>query len=180
MKTYSLEQLKAKFKELGYEWLPFMFIGIRSKADEANKFDDTFVFVKNDILRFFPNTTNPGAVYLQKLLNPKGAAVLVPGQYKNAWGLGLHRGKYTALVQVRPVSVYRDADKDLKSENNGVIDTGLFGINIHKANTGISLLINGHSAGCQVFQNSADFDTIIAECKMCGQKQFTYTLLLEF
>jgi hypothetical protein len=180
MKSYSTQSLKDKFKELGYEWLPFMFIGIRSKENQQNKFDDTFIYVNNDNLQFFENTTNAGTTYLQKLLNPKGTAMLAPNQYKNTWALGLHRGKYTALVQVRPVKVYRDADKDTVSEVTKVIDEGLFGINIHKANTGITSLINGHSAGCQVFQNSAHFDYIISECKKSGLKQFTYTLLDEF
>lgn len=180
MKIYALQELKDRFKELGYEWLPFMFIGIRSKENQANKFDDTFIFIDGDKIAHYPNTTNAGTTYLQKLLNPKGTAMLVPNQYKNTWALGLHRGKYTALVQVRPVDVYRDSDKDAISEVTNVIDNGLFGINIHKANTGITSLINGHSAGCQVFQNSADFDHIISECKRSGQKQFTYTLLNEF
>ncbi len=179
MKTYTTQQLKDQFIKLGYEWLPFMMIGIRSAADEANKFDDTFVLIENFNTYSFNNTTNPGTVYLQKLLNPKGSAVLKPGQYKNTWSLGLHRGKYLALVQVRPVIVWRDNDKDLKSEL-GIEDKGLFGINIHKANTGISLLINGHSAGCQVFQKSQDFDFVIERCKASGLKQFTYTLLEEF
>jgi len=84
------------------------------------------------------------------------------------------------LLQVKPVDVYRDADKDIYSEMTAIIDRGLFGINIHKANTGITNFINGHSAGCQVFQNSADFDYIISECKKSGLKEFTYTLIDEF
>ena len=180
MKTYTIQQLKDEFKRLNYEWLTFMFIGIRSKENQQNKFDDTFIYVNKDEIKFFPNTTNAGTTYLQKLLNPKGTAMLVPKQYINTWALGLHRGKYTALVQVRPVDVYRDRDKDTISEVTSVIDNGLFGINIHKANTGITSLINGHSAGCQVFQNSADFDYIIHECKRSKINQFTYTLLNEF
>ena len=184
MKAYTVNQLKAEFARLGYVWSDtFNLIGIRSAADAPNKFDDTFILYRKigeipDIYTF-PNTTNPGTTYLQRLLNPKGAAVLKPGQYVNAWSFGLHRGKYEALCQVRPVTVWRDKDKDLKSEV-GPEDRGLFGINIHKAATGISALINGNSAGCQVFQRSADFDFVMKLCKASGIKQFTYTLLNEF
>lgn len=85
-KRYALQRLKDRFKELGYEWLPFMFIGIRSKETQANKFDDTFIFIDGDKIAHYPNTTNAGTTYLQKLLNPKGTAMLVPNQYKNTHG----------------------------------------------------------------------------------------------
>lgn len=179
MKRYTLEELKSEFQRLNYKWLEFMLVGVRSKADEPNKFDDLLILINKDNIYQFSGTTNAGTTYLQKLLNAKGCAVLIPNQYLNTWQLGLHRGKYTALVQRREVSVWRDNDKDLKSEQ-GVVDTGLFGINIHKANTGITQFINGHSAGCQVFQNSTDFDFVIKSCKDSELKSFTYTLLNEF
>lgn len=180
MKKYTTEELQQQFAKHGYKWMPFMLIGVRSRADEPNKFDDhLYLIVNGRIDNVFAITTNPGTTYLQKLLNPKGAAVMKPGQYVNSWGFGLHRGKYQALVQIRPVTVWRDGDKDIKSEK-GVEDTGLFGINIHRANTGITQLINGHSAGCQVFQDSRDFDYVMIACRNSGQKQFTYTIMEEF
>ncbi len=179
MKRYLSGELKAKFAELGYTWPEFHLIGIRSQADKPNEFDDWIVVVSGENLFHFHATTNPGATYLQKLLNPKGAAVLKPGQYVNTWAFGLHRGKYEALKQVRPVTVWRDADRDLKSES-GAEDTGLFGINIHKAGTGVTKYIGGHSAGCQVFADEASFNSVMKMCKATGLKQFTYTLLNEF
>ena len=48
--------------------------------------------------------------------------------------MDLHRGKYLALCQRKPVSVYRDNDKDKRYDlKDKTIDTGLFGINIHKS-----------------------------------------------
>jgi len=45
MKIPTIEELKAKFTELGYQWMPFHIIGIRSKANEPNKFDDLICLV---------------------------------------------------------------------------------------------------------------------------------------
>lgn len=180
MIKYNLQQLKDRFKELKYEWLPFMLIGIRSKADAPDKFDDTLILIEGESIAQYPCTTNPGIYWLQKFANPKGAAVLKPAQYKNSWHLGLHRGKYQALTQMRPVTVWRDSDKDNKSEK-GIEDTGMFGINIHRSSPSlISTIIGSWSAGCQVFQNPADFNYVIDRCRKSGQGMFTYTLLDEF
>jgi hypothetical protein len=114
-------------------------------------------------------------------MNPKGTAVLKPGQYIDTWAFGLHQGKYEALKQVKPVTVYRDKDLDDKSEETAVTDTGLFGINIHRANEkAISKIIDKWSAGCQVLNNPADFKTLLDSCKESKLKAFTYTLLKEF
>lgn len=181
MKTYTIEELKEKFDELSYKWLPFMLIGIRSKEDTPNKFDDVFIIVENDKIKAFPNTTNPGVFWLKNPINTNGSAVLKPGQYIDSWALGLHRGKYEALVQVRDVVVYRDKDRDIKSEETNIEQRGLFGINIHRANSvGLTSLVDKHSAGCQVFQNVEDFNYVIERCKKSRQKYFTYTLLKEF
>lgn len=181
MEKKTIEQLKAEFSRLGYQWSNFMIVGIRSKADVPDAFDDLIGLVENDSVTWFTATTNPGVAYLKKLLNPKGCAVLKPGQYLNTWELGLHQGKYLALCQRRPVTVYRDADLDNKSEETAVTDTGLFGINLHRANSSIiSKIIGNYSAGCQVFSNPVDFNYLITRCKASGLKQFTYTLLKEF
>ena len=64
----------------------------------------------------------------------KGTAVLKPGQYRGSHKIRLHGGKYTALGQKKNVTVYRDRNKDDKYDlNESTCDTGLFGINIHRA-----------------------------------------------
>ena len=40
MKAPTIEELKAQFTELGYKWPTIHIVGIRSKANEPNKFDD--------------------------------------------------------------------------------------------------------------------------------------------
>jgi hypothetical protein len=55
---------------------------------------------------------------MANLLNPKGAAILVPGQYCGSHAIGLHQGKYRALRQVKPLPVYRDSNKDMNYDLN--------------------------------------------------------------
>ncbi len=104
-----------------------------------------------------------------------------PNQYLNTWKLDLHQGKYLALCQRQPVVVYRDNNKNNKSEETNVTETGLFGINIHRANPSIISQINNQwSAGCQVLNNPKDFEYLIKRCQASGLKDFSYTLLKEF
>lgn len=181
MKKYSYKELEAKFAELGYQWPTFHLVGVRSAANEKNKFDDTIYLVNGPIMQSFSCTTNPGTHWLKNLLNPSGCAVLKPGQYVDSWKLGLHQGKYRALVQAKPITVYRDADKDDLAEEQGKEDTGMFGINIHRANpSAISSIIDKWSAGCQVLNNPEQFNTLLTACEMSGKSAFTYTLLREF
>ncbi len=162
-------------------------VGVRNPNRITNNFDDAIhVFYKNTNkewqLHSYNATTDPGNYWLKHLLNTKGCAVLKPNQYINCYAIGLHRGKYRALVQQLPVTVYRDANTNNSIDMlKGTEDTGLFGINIHHAaNVGITNEVNKYSAGCQVFAAVKDFESfmLLAEKhkKLYGN-QFTYTLL---
>ena len=108
MRQYTAKELKAEFERLGYSWPVFHLIGIRSNANAKNQFDDLIGVVEKDNITWYTCTTNPGTNWLQNLLNPKGAALLKPGQWDDCWQVGLHQGKYEALTQCKPVTVYRD------------------------------------------------------------------------
>lgn len=181
MKKYTVDELKTKFTELGYEWGDFHIVGVRSKANLTNVFDDMIAIVNKDKITWFSCTTNPGTHWLKNLLNSKGTALLKPAQYLNTWSLGLHQGKYEALVQTKPVTVFRDKNLNDISEETAVTDTGLFGINIHRANEkAISKIIDKWSAGCTVLNNPVEFKEFLHSCKLSNKKQFTYTLLREW
>lgn len=129
-------------------------------------------------------TTLPGSHYLiRRLLNPRGCAILVPGQYRGAYGLRLHNGKYEALCQTwKSVRVYRDGDRDREFDlDPGTIMRGRFGINIHRAKPkGITAKVNFYSAGCQVFQDADDHSDFVKLCRTARRNwgnRFTYTLL---
>lgn len=181
MKQYTSAELKTKFNELGYKFPKFHLVGVRSNANKPNEFDDLIGVVNGTKIAWYTGTTNPGTHWLKNLMNPKGTAVVKPGQYIDSWKLGLHRGQYKALIQYKPITVYRDKDLDAIAEETAITDVGVFGINIHRANpNAISKFIDKWSAGCQVLNNPADFKLLIEACEASKLNCFTYTLLKEF
>ena len=162
-------------------------IGIRADSTLPNRFDDEIhVFFKNGsgtwIHYIFPATTDPGTYWLQNPMSPQGTAILKQGQYKGSYQIGLHRGKYYALVQSKPVTVLRDYDRNAILDFwNGKPETGMFGINIHRASVnGTTKLVDTYSAGCQVFANINDFNLFMQLCEKHKQlygNSFTYTLI---
>lgn len=166
-------------------------IGIRSDNNNkvTNLYDDILVllFKVNDKYRryLYSITTEPGTYYMQKELgNSKGTAILVPGQYRGCWKIGKHNGKYDALVQQKPVKVYRDKNKDnVYDLDPKTIDEGVFGINIHRSNQNYERkTVDMYSAGCQVFSSPSCFDEFMEICNIQKERysnNFTYTLLDE-
>lgn len=165
--------------------------GFRANTEKPNVFDDELHVFTNvsqtKIAKWaylvFKITTDPGTYWLQNPLNPKGTAILKAGQYLDAYSIDKHRNKYYALCQrLAKVTVIRDYDRDaILDFNNGKEQTGMFGINIHRARkTGSTYSVDRHSAGCQVFKNAQDFDFFMKLCevhrKLYGNK-FTYTLV---
>jgi hypothetical protein len=104
---------------------------------------------------------------------------LVPNQYRGVWKIDKHQGKYDALCQrLGPVTVWRDSNKDLIFEEK-VTDTGIFGINIHKAGQD-SQWVENWSEGCSVFKRVKDFDVFMSICKKAAKihgNKFSYTLI---
>src|SRR6266542_2211666 len=164
-------------------------VGVRSDSITPNAFDDRIhVFFNNaegKLVEYsFPATTDPGTYWLKNPMNPQGTTILKEGQYINSWGIGMHRGKYLALVQKKPVIVLRDYDRNaLLDFLNGRPDTGMFGINIHRAQeVGTTKTVDHFSAGCQVFANATDFVLFMSMCerhKNLYGNDFSYTLIDE-
>ena len=158
-------------------------VGIRGRGN-ADAFDDyiALFYRTRDSWSFFafPATTDPGTYYRENPVNVRGTAILKPGQYRRAFAIGTHRD-YPALVQVEPVTVYRDANRDGNLDiENAPEETGMFDIHIHRAGPTPVLMVGRWSAGCQVFQDAAQFDFFMAQCNEGARKygnRFTYTLL---
>ncbi len=68
------------------------------------------------------------------------------------------------MTQVKPVTVYRDNDKDMDWDmDDKSVDTGLFGINIHRAHSKVEVMdVNKFSAGCQVIQDPHEFHVFMS------------------
>jgi hypothetical protein len=194
---YTREQIEKTVKDKGYVWFSdesnkgfdVNIVGVRNNAPSiadkvTNVFDDFItISFKNEkgVWEFYcwNATTDPGKKGVQKFTNKKGVARLVPKQYRTKWTIDKHQGKYDALCQrLGDVTVFRDANKNLTFEE-GVTDTGMFGINIHKAGQD-STWVENWSEGCQVFKRVKDFDEFMKICKKATKihgNKFTYTLL---
>jgi len=190
-----IKKIKQLAKDKGYiiydEPYRLNIWGFRANTEKPNSFDDELHVFTNVAKTGKPNwaylvfkiTTDPGTYWLQNPMNPKGTAILKAGQYKDVYRIDKHRGKYYALCQRNgKVTVVRDYDRDAVLDfYNGREQTGMFGINIHRARkTGETYKIDRYSAGCQVFKNANDFNFFMKMCevhrKLYGNK-FTYTLI---
>ena len=126
---------KYEIKERPYE---LNIVGVRTDNWTPNSFDDfIFVFYKDDKGNWQgsknPATTDPGTYWLKNPMNVNGTAILKAGQYINSHKIGYHKGQYKALVQSKPLTVFRDYDRNaILDFNNGKEQTGLFGINIQR------------------------------------------------
>lgn len=178
------------FKKLGYTYFTngnynINIIGVRAKgASVTNRFDDVIILdYKNEkgewCRQIYKATTDPGLYYMKSLVSKKGCAIVVPGQYRGVWQLGLHQGKYQALVQRKPIKVYRDANKNnIYDLNPKTIESGIFGINLHHAGND-SIAVDKWSAGCQVIARLRDFNQLMSIVKKQTSNSYSYTLLRE-
>ena len=191
--NYSKDKIEAAVKSKGYVWFEdannkgfdVNIVGIRNSATGnavTNVFDDRIsVSYKENgtwVYREWIITTDPGTKGVKQFHNAAGVARLVEGQYRGSHHLGLHQGKYEALKQKANVKVYRDANRDGVYDEK-TIDTGVFGINIHKAGVD-STFVENWSEGCQVFKRAADFEEFMAICRLAAKihgSKFTYTLI---
>jgi len=201
--NFTTNDLKKAYAAKGYAYFAggnynLNIFGIRSaKRDQScDKFDDLLGVsyvdaVGKEVLVLYAATTDPG---LEHLVNPQfreaiknGTAILKEGQYRAAYQLGWHgsgRWRHHALIQVRPVTCYRDANRDSILDTSGKESTGLYGINIHAASL-LKVLdkIGAYSAGCQVIRHSAHMQDLAQLCRRQAIEglgsSFTYTLFDE-
>lgn len=164
-------------------------IGVRTDNPiNQNSFDDKIAFFYYDKEgklhgKVASATTDPSTHFLNEPISEKGTAILKSGEYINAYSIGLHRGLYPALIQQKPVTVWRDNDRDGFTNIGGTQETGMYGINIHKASIkNNTAIIDKDSAGCQVFEHIGDFNEMMRLANISKAKygnNFTYILIDE-
>ena len=197
---YTREQIETTVKAKGYKWFEdnnnkgydVNIVGVRNsetKGRVTNAFDDciTISYKVDGEWQFhcFQCTTDPGSAYMDNpILENTGCAILKPNQYRGSHKLRLHAGKYLALGQKKDVTVYRDNNRDDKYDlDESKTDTGLFGINIHRATGragGKSTRVDKWSAGCQVIADNDDWHEFLDICQAAREihgNSFSYTLL---
>ena len=200
MKTcYTREQIETSVKAKGYKWFEdnnnkgydVNIVGVRNSETNGrvtNAFDDcmTISYKVEGEWKFhcFPCTTDPGTHWVENILNDRGVAILKPGQYRGSHKLRLHQGKYLALGQKKPMSIYRDANLDGKYDLiEESVREELIGINIHRATSragGKSSRVDKWSAGCQVIADNDDWHEFLDICQAAREihgNSFSYTLI---
>ena len=195
-RMYTREQIEEAVESKDYKFFTesdwnVNIVGVRNSGTAnkvTNKFDDliTVSYKVNGQWEYheFPCTTDPGTHWVENVMNDKGVAILKPGQYRGSHKIRKHQNRYEALGQQKPVTVYRDNNRDANYNlDESSTDTGLFGINIHRATKYAgkkSTQINKWSAGCQVIAANDDwtkFMKIMRKCSMIWRNSFTYTLI---
>lgn len=173
--------------------------GIRSRDATSGSWNDllgcAYRVAGEWQVQYWAATTDPGLYYREHPMRVDGTAILVPGQYRGAYAVGLHAGRYRALVQTAgPVCVWRDADQDtvLDMGPDVPMEVGYFGINIHASandpysstvDRDVSSDVGKWSAGCQVHATTTGFrammDLVDAQIRThpTWPQTFTYTLL---
>jgi len=195
---------------------------IRAKDRVSGTFNDIEVIFWNDGIKWnierYCVTSDPSDISLINRKNPLGTAIIRKGQYKSTWQLGFHKNRkdHIALIQVKPITVIRDFNKDnildtsipkydfINTTNVNKyescvnyyintsygsklvyrLNTGLFGINNHRASK-YSILnrVGLYSEGCIVhndykrYMNS--FIDIIKKSVIDYGNLFTITIIDE-
>jgi len=183
-----------KFRE---EKMALNLHGIRSRESKSDKFDDVGGVAwideagKQQYWDFWI-TTDPGKYYLQNPMNKDGCIIMVPGQYIEVYGKGLHNGSYECFKQAKPMYYVRDYNKDtildfeLYRDPAQLKIRGFWGMNhtnLHRASKWkILQWIERYGAGCQVVQRPETFKKLIAlrdKSTAFGFNFWDYTLFEE-
>ncbi|MBE9213149.1 hypothetical protein IQ247_10770 [Plectonema cf. radiosum LEGE 06105] len=129
--------------------------GVRNN-NAPNKFNDSRFLVEVNptprLVGAWEASIEPGNYYTEKPMNASGAAqIKVPGQYK-AWRIGKHKGREIALVQVAPVNIIRDFNRNSKVDKGDKKEYSIIGANQHSGSD--QKFVDNASAGCPVGRTS--------------------------
>lgn len=165
--------------------------GIRSTVRKAGEWDDMIGVVYRDSQLNWQNhlyvaTTDSGKFYLRNPLNKNGTAIMIPGQYRGAYKVGLHGRSnilrsYKALEQKAEMRYVRDWNRDDILDISGTPFWANLKTNLHRAHSSkLAEFVGKYSAGCQVIRDPKDLESLLKLCDMsmlCGfPNSFTYTL----
>lgn len=189
MKQFSANDLANICTSKGYELKtdPYHMniFAIRTNDMASNAFNDYVgVLYKTETgiwnHRKWDATTDAGLYYRENPIAVDGTAIIVPGQYKKCYKVGLHKG-YEAIEQVGNIKYIRDNNKNkvldwIYNKVGAKFITGIFKTNIHHAGVN-SIQVDKWSAGCIVFARLAEFKTFMGLIKSSIDNHGLYTFL---
>jgi len=191
VRSYTDKELLTRVKGLvSYRGIPpeYWILGVRSKEDEPNKFDDKFYIFKGDkFIDVLTGSTNTGTYGLLnwKKWSSEGAAQIKDNEwYYDVWERGLHKGKVAALRQKGPFKVIRDYNNNKKSGDITKWSWERYkGLNFHpntyNLNTTVKKWTIGKwSVGCQTPNDIPKYKKFMRSSE--PQDIFTYCLIKEF
>lgn len=165
--------------------------GIRASSRAVDQFNDVLGIAFKDefgnpVLLMHKATTKPGLYFLkEKLGNPQGTFILIPGHYPKCWMKGKHKGRYDALVQsdIATFQGYRDRDSDGELDYGGIKYKNVTGLNMHTTSfVSQKDKVGAYSAGCQVRKDYRDHIVamgIVNKSLDLYGKYLSYALFLE-
>lgn len=166
----SIVKIKELFKDKGYSYNEegINIMAFRLGDTITDYTTDLFVVTNKSTLIIVPCSTKAGKYWIQNPITYggiTGTAILLEGQYKQCWQFVTATNWQTLWLQtpyfnqIKPVKIYRDANRDFKVDRDVPIQEGLFGINIHTA--GLNYLVWNWSAGCIVIPRMYWLDLLI-------------------
>jgi hypothetical protein len=191
----SYAQVKRLYKKKKYKFCEGTYnlniFGIRDTTFVDDKFNDYIGVAYEDSqckfkVDLYKGTTDPSIHWLRNPLNKNGTAIMLEGQYRGCYKIGIHgrtgNFPYESLEQIGEMAYVRDSNKDdvLDIDPSKKI-TGIFKTNLHRCSRHkIVRYISLYSAGCQVIQDPKHFDELMVTAKRqvslgWGDK-FSYTL----
>jgi len=155
----------------------YLIVGVRSKEDLPDQFDDQmYLFVKGSLVWTSSCTTNPGVAILKKgwlNFNKMGAAIVKDDEfYHNVYQKSdgkaiphLH-GRMQCLRQMEQMLYYLDNNNDDRVDEIGNVYSGLYFTHIHASNFDltsriITTIVGNWSAGCQVVNDIPKYDQLL-------------------
>lgn len=177
-----LQKQKYRVKALNIVYLEGVtYNTLKVNPNTLDYWNDTRLIIRDsgEIVHCAEATTEPGYYYTVRPMNSKGAARIKLGQHLDVWKIGKHKNREDALVQVAPITVHRDRNKD-GSRVGDALDTGLFGINQHTTGFFRGWLpgrIGRWSAGCLVGRDPRQHKRFMDWCRWSGMKTFDTTVL---
>jgi len=162
-------------------------VGVRSKADLFDQFDDKFFTYdcsdRNNpvFLMARKGTTNSGSYGLKKFheYNHLGCAVLKSDQIVyDSHVFGKFRNK-DAYRQNKGFPYYRDNNRNNRAEEIGPVYNDIIGAHLHRAGVD-STVINNWSTACMVTAKEADFKKWLKYLADRGNPPVSLCILKEF
>ncbi len=179
-----LQRLKGLLKRRGFELytkpMQLNIVGLRNK--DMAKSDELHVFYKinsrNWNYHVYELISDTAKVWKGK--PSKTPVLLMEGQYKDAYRIGKRDDETDALLQVKPVDVAYNFDRDALFTD---VTTGkqVSGIDLIAATyDGESVTISKAEEGCQIILGSENFSEFMNLCQLHSQlngNSFTYSLI---